>query len=238
MSDKKAEWIRKCASILKVLKNHKHGWVFAEPVDPVALGIPDYFQVIKRPMDLGTVKIMLDNSGNMEKEDKLRIDSPESFEESVMLAFENAMQYNPATHDVHVMAKALKEVFVSKWDPLKPSVIEKWRVELSGGSTGGGGGGDAAPAVGKRLVEADFSDDRPMTYEEKRELSANMNKLPGKKLGSVVQIIHDRNHKILQPNAEDPDEIEIDIDKIDDATLRYLDTFVKDALAKKKKKTG
>ena len=53
-----------------------------------------------------------------------------------------------------------------------------------------------------------------------------------------MQIIHDRNHKILQPNAEDPDEIEIDIDKIDDATLRYLDTFVKDALAKKKKKTG
>ena len=47
-------------------------------------------------------------------------------------------------------------------------------------------------------MEADFSDDRPMSYEEKRELSANMNKLPGKKLGSVVQIIHDRNHKILQ----------------------------------------
>jgi len=42
---------------------------------------------------------------------------------------------------------------VSKWDPLKPSVIEKWRVELSGGSTGGGGGGDAAPAVGKRYAK-------------------------------------------------------------------------------------
>ena len=44
---------------------------------------------------------------------------------------------------------------------------------------------------GGRLVEADFSDNRPMSYEEKRELSANMNKLPGKKLGSVVQIIHE-----------------------------------------------
>jgi hypothetical protein len=30
------------------------------------------------------------------------------------------------------------------------------------------------------------------------QLSANMNKLPGKKLGAVVQIIHDRNPKILQ----------------------------------------
>ena len=38
-----------------------------------------------------------------------------------------------------------------------------------------------------------------------------------------------------QPNLDDPDEIEIDIDKIDDATLRYLEVFGRDGLAKKKK---
>ena len=43
----------------QVLKNHKHGWVFAEPVDPIKLGIPDYFQIIKKPMDLSTVKVRL-----------------------------------------------------------------------------------------------------------------------------------------------------------------------------------
>jgi hypothetical protein len=41
----------------QALKNHKHGWVFNEPVDPIKLGIPDYFQIIKEPMDLGTVKV-------------------------------------------------------------------------------------------------------------------------------------------------------------------------------------
>ena len=45
------------------LKKHKHGFVFAEPVKTVDLGYLDYSQVIKRPMDLGTVKSMLDNSG-------------------------------------------------------------------------------------------------------------------------------------------------------------------------------
>ena len=29
------------------------------PVDPVAQGIPDYFSVIKHPMDLGTVRAKL-----------------------------------------------------------------------------------------------------------------------------------------------------------------------------------
>nr|GMC55607.1 transcription factor GTE8-like [Ipomoea batatas] len=33
-----------------------NGWVFNEPVDPVKLNIPDYFTVIKHPMDLGTIK--------------------------------------------------------------------------------------------------------------------------------------------------------------------------------------
>lgn len=31
-------------------------WIFEEPVDPVKLGLPDYFDVIKRPMDLGTIR--------------------------------------------------------------------------------------------------------------------------------------------------------------------------------------
>jgi hypothetical protein len=43
--------------IIKSLINHKHGWPFREPVDPVALNIPDYPQIIKNPMDLGTIEV-------------------------------------------------------------------------------------------------------------------------------------------------------------------------------------
>ena len=50
-------------------------WVFSEPVDPVTLGIPDYFDVIKHPMDLGTVKAQL-SSGE--------IDTPEKFKDKVI----------------------------------------------------------------------------------------------------------------------------------------------------------
>ena len=61
-----------------------------------------------QPHPLASVQKMLDNEPGMDKV----IDSPEAFEENVLLTFDNAMQYNPATHDVHVMAKALKEVRV------------------------------------------------------------------------------------------------------------------------------
>ncbi len=51
-------WVMKqCQQILKALMTHKYGWPFNQPVDPVLLCIPDYFDVIKHPMDLGTVKV-------------------------------------------------------------------------------------------------------------------------------------------------------------------------------------
>ncbi len=40
-----------------MLMSHEYGWVFSSPVDPIQLNIPDYFDVIKNPMDLGTIKV-------------------------------------------------------------------------------------------------------------------------------------------------------------------------------------
>ena len=51
--------MKKCQAILKAVKAHKHAWIFAEPVDPIKLNIPDYFTIIKRPMDLGCLNISL-----------------------------------------------------------------------------------------------------------------------------------------------------------------------------------
>ncbi|KAK1354406.1 hypothetical protein POM88_047662 [Heracleum sosnowskyi] len=62
METRKAEeaMMRKCGEILEKLMNSKHGWVFNEPVDVVAFGLKDYYEVVKHPMDLGTVKSKLE----------------------------------------------------------------------------------------------------------------------------------------------------------------------------------
>ena len=51
--------LKQCQVLLKTLMTHKFGWPFNQPVDPIALNIPDYFDVIKHPMDLGTIKVDL-----------------------------------------------------------------------------------------------------------------------------------------------------------------------------------
>lgn len=58
-----AEIRRQVRPILLVLQAMSHSRVFSVPVDPVALGIPDYPTVVKRPMDLGTVARNVEGKG-------------------------------------------------------------------------------------------------------------------------------------------------------------------------------
>jgi len=94
----------KCLDVLKVLQSHQHGWVFNSPVDPVELGLPDYFEVIKTPMDLGTIRKKLENNC---------YDSLDDFKAHVNLTFDNAMLYNPEGSVVYNMAKEMKAKFDS-----------------------------------------------------------------------------------------------------------------------------
>uniref|UniRef100_A0A915D1W9 NET domain-containing protein n=1 Tax=Ditylenchus dipsaci TaxID=166011 RepID=A0A915D1W9_9BILA len=72
----------------------------------------------------------------------------------------------------------------------------------------------------------------PMTYEEKKHMSLNINKLPGECLTRVVSIIESRE----QITDFNPEEIEIDFETLKAQTLRELEAFVKACLDKKSTK--
>jgi hypothetical protein len=101
-----ASKIRMCGNVLRKLMDNKLGLLFREPVDPVLYGIPDYFDVIKNPMDLGTVKKKLTNS---------QYANLDEFAADVRLTFSNAMTYNPPGNQVHTVAEQLNGIFESEW---------------------------------------------------------------------------------------------------------------------------
>ncbi|XP_013774946.1 bromodomain-containing protein 3-like isoform X2 [Limulus polyphemus] len=74
---------------------------------------------------------------------------------------------------------------------------------------------------------------KPMSYDEKRQLSLDINKLPGDKLGRVVHIIQSREPSLRDSN---PDEIEIDFETLKPSTLRELEAYVASCLRKKPRK--
>lgn len=99
----------KCQGLLTMLRNHDDGWVFNAPVDPLALGLPDYFERIKNPMDLGTINKRLDSGYYREIK---------GFDHDIRLTFDNAMLYNEPKTPVHEMAKGLKDLYLQEYTKL------------------------------------------------------------------------------------------------------------------------
>ncbi|KAJ8734130.1 hypothetical protein PYW07_014681 [Mythimna separata] len=344
--EKLSDALKSCNEILKELFSKKHSgyaWPFYKPVDAELLGLHDYFDIIKKPMDLGTVKQKMDNRAYK---------TAAEFAADVRLIFTNCYKYNPPDHDVVAMARKLQDVFEMRYakipdEPVhagvphmdkgssasssesgsesdsesddseeernnKVKLLEKELLALQekmrklveesnnkkkakkkvkdktkkqvpnnavpkanaaaayaakanniaetiapstvrgktgskrggGGGAGGKAGARAAPPKKKSSTptaappphvpphpDTDDEDQaKPMSYDEKRQLSLDINKLPGDKLGKVVHIIQSREPSLRDSN---PDEIEIDFETLKPSTLRELENYVASCLRKK-----
>ncbi|CAL1601790.1 unnamed protein product [Knipowitschia caucasica] len=82
---------------------------FRQPVDPLLLGIPDYFDIVKNPIDLSTIKRKLDTGQYQE---------PWQYVDDVWLMFNNAWLYNRKTSRVYKYCSKLAEVFEAEIDPV------------------------------------------------------------------------------------------------------------------------
>ncbi|XP_025829032.1 bromodomain-containing protein 3 [Agrilus planipennis] len=324
--DKLSEALKSCNEILKELFSKKlstYAWPFYKPVDAELLGLHDYHDIIKKPMDLGTVKQKMDNR---------EYRTAQEFAADVRLIFTNCYKYNPEDHDVVAMARKLQDVFEMKFAKIPDESLqrvggssstksdssssgsssdsssdtedseeerrnkqlkmlekeliamqEKMRklVEESGkkkkakkkakeieksskkmvanssasaggvrgpkpaqgnaaskrqkanNKTGAGRKKSAAQAPALAFDSEDEDNAKPMSYDEKRQLSLDINKLPGDKLGRVVHIIQSREPSLRDSN---PDEIEIDFETLKPSTLRELESYVASCLRKKPRK--
>ncbi|MCH84676.1 transcription factor GTE1-like, partial [Trifolium medium] len=97
----------------KEITRRKCAWPFMAPVDVKGLELDDYYQIIEKPMDLGTVRKKLKESGYK---------NARQMYEDVKLTFKNAMKYNRKETDIHVTAKTLLDKFEEKWQNLLPEV--------------------------------------------------------------------------------------------------------------------
>lgn len=52
-----SDGLQQVSKIVNSLFNKPETLAFREPVNPKAMGIPDYPQIVKNPMDLGTVSL-------------------------------------------------------------------------------------------------------------------------------------------------------------------------------------
>lgn len=87
------------ATAIKAVKRLKDAKPFLQPVDPVALNIPFYFNYVKRPMDLSTIERKLNANA---------YESPEQVTEDFNLMVENCCKFNGNTSVIAQMSRNIQ----------------------------------------------------------------------------------------------------------------------------------
>ncbi|CAM0912658.1 unnamed protein product [Alopecurus aequalis] len=190
-------------------------------------------QIITKPMDFSTIRNKME--GN-------EYNSVREIYSDVRLVFENAMKYNDAPHDIHVMAKFLLQKFEEKWLLLLPKVEneERRKEEPNDVPTT-----NASPEATIAKLAKDTDNElneinkqldelrkmvvqrcRKMTTDEKRKLGAGLCHLSPEDLSKALDLVAQDNPS-FQITAE---EVDLDMDAQSETTLWRLKFFVREAL--------
>jgi len=213
----------------RILKRHKYGTVFSVPVPDSIVG---YRDIIKEPMDLGTIETRLFN-------DEYDLDT---YERDVMLVWRNATTFNPVAHPVHEMAVALRTLFLQRFEKVKQKakalqkvVMQKQKPKKKQESL------DMEvrrlaqkmEMMRKRLQQMSSGSSpkryasKPVSYHERQILRQQIIQLPPEHLSGVAEIVRD-----AMPDESDSTEVEIDLEALQSSTLRKLQKYVGECMLK------
>ncbi|KAI4348275.1 hypothetical protein L6164_009012 [Bauhinia variegata] len=224
--------MKQCEALLKRLMSHQYAWVFNTPVDVVKLNLPDYFTIIKHPMDLGTVKNKIASGA---------YSSPLELAADVRLTFSNAMTYNPPGNDVHAMADTLNKYFEVRWKAIEKKLPKTDAQALPAKSDTLEDVKTARPIPPSKKRKVASLPPRPevmppakrlMKDEEKHKLGRELESLLGELPLNIIDFLKEHSSNGGECGE---DEIEIDIDDLSDDTLFTLRKLLDDYLQEKEK---
>ncbi|XP_065192116.1 bromodomain-containing protein 2-like isoform X3 [Sycon ciliatum] len=175
-----SEPLKHCQKVIRDLCGKRHSrysWPFLQPVDPVALGIPDYYDIITQPMDLGTVR---------DKMERYAYQSAAEFAADVRLVFDNCRRYNTPDHDVVHMAMQLQNAFEEQFAQLPDEHVPEESEEATAGEETASQSDSGSGASGTEEAESEGSES-----ESDEEDRANRLKQLQRQLSIVHQQLHE-----------------------------------------------
>jgi len=205
----KPEELAECKTILKGIIDDDMSEAFREPVDWEAYELYDYPEIIKEPMDLGTIETKL-KSGKYPNSD--------AYAHDVKLVWKNAMEYNRADSDIYRTAHQFHKSFESKFKKLKKKMSR-----------------NKSKTTKRRKTETN-EEQKKVTKADRVKFSQLVNQLSSEELGQLVDKIQRECPKAL--TEEENDEVEIEINHINDDTLLALNLFAEKCIRQKQTHDG
>lgn len=154
---KKFQWeLKFCEKVLNEISKPRYSqesWPFMAPVDPVALNIPSYHSIIKKPMDFGTMRTKLDHG---------EYENAKEFEADARLVFQNCYKFNPPSDVINQAGHKFENTFDHEWAKKR-----EW-IEANAPSSGPHSAGSS---------EAEDSDEEEEEDEVEEEEQTQLSKL-------------------------------------------------------------
>ena len=203
------EAVASMQSIILNLMEQKFAEPFLEPVDWKAWGLFDYPEVIKNPMDLGTIE------GKIKRGEYPTF---EAFRKDVQLVIDNCTTYNDKKSEVYKQAIKLQKFF------------DKELIKQKTSSGTGGSSERGADKSGSGAIQVVRS--KAPTSEEKDKFCKLIFQLKAADLGRVVELIDELCPNVIERTGRD--EIDINVDTIDTASYRKLEALARELASNQK----
>jgi len=247
-----------CRQVLTNVMNHQFAFPFNAPVDPVTLNIPDYFEKIKHPMDFSTIQKKFDggfykNADDFARDVRLIFKNCKTYnqQDSEIVFMCNTVSAVFEKEFRNVKAHEAKYVDTEEISNMK-SIVEDLRNEhakllaelkklVKETAKQEGGGGPQSPqahiaAVSKKKKikkQSPAKVQKPVPFDQKQVelLSSKINALSPENIQKMLSIFYPQ---LLTEQKQE--ELEIDLEGMDESTLRKLDDFVNNCLKQQTEK--
>ncbi|KAL4488888.1 hypothetical protein ABPG72_005675 [Tetrahymena utriculariae] len=192
---------KKMNTVLQSLFDNSDSLEFRFPVDYLALGLIDYPNVIKKPMDLTTVK----NKINTQSYDTI-----EDFLDDIQLIWDNCKLYNAQGSWIWKLADKLDKYYKKLIKNYLPMVLVQ-------------------QTVGKKEKKDDKASKQQDVYidnfqEEKSSFTAKIKQLTEEQLGSIVEQIRQENPQAFI--RLDNKKLQVIVDSISFETLQNYNSQI------------
>ena len=155
--EKDDNWVENAIGVLKnIMKDQSAKEYFNAPVEPEKYGLDDYFDIIKCPMDLGSVLKRLNPTTR--KQEKEKYSNPDEFVSDVHLAFNNATTYNPPNDTVWNAASHLMDKFNRSWKKVNNGKVWMDAARVTPFKASGSAAPNCSGARGQRARSPDEAD--------------------------------------------------------------------------------
>ena len=206
--------------VIVALKQHQMAAPFRKPLDWQSIGLTNYPEVIKNPMDLTTVANKLER-GEYASESAVLAD--------VELIWSNAILFNGENSWIIKNINVLKPMAEKKFASARASLAKQLSATAGGGTADGGGfgarGGVGVVTVGNFAITPGM---RLQLYRNAAELQ------PGQRLElKRLAMRHCPDAVTDVPNVQDPrsKDTKIDVDALDFSAFVRIDAWVRKLIA-------